>query len=74
MDRELRTLNIEEFLDLVDGLRYAYTDDDGHGPTVGDMVTHLCGCPELCRKGKTLTTLCLRCLCNFYFPPVLSSV
>ena len=70
----LRTLYIEEFMDLVDDLQFSYTDDDGHGPTVGDMVTFLCSCPKLCRKQKTSTMLRLTCLFFGHFPPVLPSV
>ena len=29
----------------------------------------LCGCPELCRKQKTLTMFRLICLCIGHFPP-----
>ena len=39
--RELKTLHSEVIMDLVHDLRYIYTDDDGHGPAVGDMVTFL---------------------------------
>ena len=71
--RELRTLHIENFMDLVDVLRYTYFNDDGYGPTIGDMVTFLCSFPELRRK-KTLTMFRLSCLCIGHFPPVLFKV
>ena len=61
-------------MDLVDELRYTYIDGADHGPTVGDMVTFLCGCPELCQKEKTLTMFRLCCLCNNRFPPDLPRV
>ena len=70
--RELRTLKIEQFLDLVDDLRYAYFDDDGNGPIDDGMVNFLCGFPELCQKQKTLTIFRLSCLCIGHFPPVLT--
>ena len=37
------TLHTKEVIDL----RCAYIDDDGHGPTVGDMITFTCGCPQM---------------------------
>ena len=72
--REPRTMDIEEFTDLVDGLQKTYLGDNGHGPTVADMVTFLCRCPELCRKGKMLTIFWLNCLCIGHLRPVLPSV
>ena len=72
--RELRRLHIEEFMDLVDDLRYTHIDDDSRGLTVGDMVTFLRGCPEICRKEKTLTMFRLSCVCIGHFPPVLFSL
>ena len=59
--RKLRTLHNEEFMDLVEVLRYTHIDDDGHGPALGDIVTFLSGCPELCRNEKTLTIFRLSC-------------
>ena len=58
-------------MNLVKNLRYNYIDDDGHGPTVNDGITFLRGCPELCRKGKTLKMFRLSCLCIGHFPPLL---
>ena len=72
--RELRTQLIGEFMDLVDDLRNSYINDDGHGSTVGDIVTILCGCPEVCRKEKTLVMFRLNCLCIGLFPPISPSV
>ena len=59
---------------LVVDLRYAYIDDDGHDPTVGDMVTSFCGCPELCRREKTVTMFPSSFVCFCQFPPVLPDV
>ena len=72
--RELKTLHSQEFIDLVDDLRYTYIDDDSHSPAVGDMVTFICGCPEMCSKEKKLTMFRLSCLRIGQFPPVLPSV
>ena len=72
--RELMTLHIEEFIDLVDDLRCAYIVDDSHGLTVGDMVTFMIGCPALWRREKTLTIFRLSCLCHGHFPSILPTV
>ena len=72
--RERRTLHIEKFLVLVDDSRYAYIDDDFDGPIVGDMFTFLCGCPEFCRKEKSLTMFRRSCLCIGHFTPELPNV
>ena len=66
-------MHIEEFMQLVDKLRSPYFDEDGHGPTVGDMVAFSSGCPELCRKEKTLTKTSLSCRCIGLFPYVLTT-
>ena len=72
--KELRTLHIEEYMDLVNDLRYAYSGVDGHCLAVDDMSTFLCGCPELCRKTKTTRVFRLSCLCLGHFPPETPSV
>ena len=59
---ELRTLYTEKFVELFDDLRYAFIDEDGHGPTVGEMVIFLCYCPVLCQREKILTMFRIGCL------------
>ena len=56
-------------MDLLDDLRYTYTDDGGYDPAVGDMITFLCACPEMCSK-KTLTMFQLSCLRIGHFTPI----
>ena len=72
--KELKTLHIEVYMDLVDDLRYSYISDDGSGTEIGVMITFLCNCPEVCRKKKTLTVLQLSCLCISLFPDSIPDV
>ena len=49
MAEELRNVRVEEYLKLADDFRYSFFSDDGSGPEIFDLVTLMCGCPELCR-------------------------
>ena len=42
---------------------FAYLDDDNDEPEVGDKISFLTGCPELCHKLKALMMLRFNCLC-----------
>ena len=72
--KELITLHIEEYMDLVNHLRYSYITDDKSGHEKGDFVIFLCGRPELCQKVKTLTVFQLGCLCVYHFPASIPDV
>ena len=61
-------------MDLADDLRYSYFSDDRSGPELSDMITFLCGCPELCRNLKCLTVFQLGCLCFSQYPASVSDV
>ena len=63
--KEIRTVHIEEYLHFVNDLRFAYEDEDGVGPEVGDKISLLSGCPELSRETRTMTLFRIRCL--FFF-------
>ena len=41
--KELETVHIEEYLDLVDDLQYNYISHDGSGPEISDMITFFAG-------------------------------
>ena len=48
-------------MDLIDQIRYGYSDDDGCGPGKDGVITFSYGCPQLCQRGKTMTIFCLSC-------------
>ena len=56
-----------------DDLRYGYTDNDGQGRAVGDMITFSCGCPEVCRKKQEprlyfASTVCVLATFKRFYP------
>ena len=68
MPKKLRTTHYLEIVDLADDFRYEFISDDGSGPEIEDLITFLGGCPELCRKTKTLVMFRLSCLCVSHVP------
>ena len=46
MAKKSKTVHVDEYMDLVDDLRYNYISDNGSGPEVGDEVALPCGCPD----------------------------
>ena len=47
--KELRTMHVEEYMDLVDNLAYSYFDDEVREIELDDMVTFFSSSPKLSR-------------------------
>ena len=72
--RELRNVNIDDYIEFIDDVRHVYLDEVCVGPSVEDMVSFLSSCPELSRRGYTWDLFKLCCLCLGHVAPKLPDV
>ena len=61
--RDLRNVQIDDYVEFLDDVRHIYVDEVGLGPAVEDMVSFLSSCPELSRREFTWDFFKLCCLC-----------
>ena len=61
--KELKNVQMDDYVEFVDDLRHLYLDNVISGPVIDDMVTFLSNCPELARREYTLHVFKLCCLC-----------
>ena len=74
VNRELRNIPIDDFVEFVDNVRHVFLDELGVGPDVEDMVSFLSSCPELSRRRYTWDLFKLSCLCFGHVAPILPDV
>ena len=72
--RELRNVQIDDYIEFIDDVRHVYLDELGVGPNVEDMVAFLSSCPELSRRRYTWDLFKLSCLCLGHVAPKLPDV
>ena len=63
LSRELRNIQTDDYLELVDDVRHIYLNDFGTGPAIEDIVFFLSVCTELARREYNLHSFNLFCLC-----------
>ena len=67
-------VHMEEYLQLIDDVRFAYVDEGGVDPELSNMISFLPLCPELVRKTRIMTMFrpCSLCLDHgkLYLPEV----
>ena len=69
--RELRNVQIDDYVEFIDDVRHVYLDELCVGPDVEDMVSFLSSCPELSRREYTWDLFKLCCLCLGHVAPKL---
>ena len=63
MTKGLGTVHIEEYLPIIDDVRFAHVDEGRLEPEPRVMISFLSVCPELVRKTKNMTMFRPSCLC-----------
>ena len=72
--RELRNVQIDDYVEFIDDVRHVYLDELGVGPDVENMVSFLSLCPELSRREYTWDFFKLCCLCLGHVSPKLPAM
>ena len=72
--RELRKVQIDDYVKFIDDVRHVYLDEVGVGPDVEDMVSFLLSCPELSRRECFWDLFKLCCLCLGHVAPKMPDV
>ena len=72
--KELKNIQMDDYVEFVDDLRHVYLDYMISGPMIDVMVTFMANCPELARRYYILYNFKLCCLCLGYIFPVLPTV
>ena len=72
--RELRNVDIDDYVEFIEDMRHVYLDELGVGPNIEAMVSFLSSCPELSQREYTWDMFELCCLCLGHFAPILPDV
>ena len=67
-------MHVDDYLDIIDDLRFVFLDELHVGPRIGDMVTILPSSPELSKREYTSYVLKLCCMCLGHVLPELPKV
>ena len=52
MPEDIRYIHLEEYMNLMDGLRCGYVSDEGSGPEIGDKIPFFVAVPNYVAKHK----------------------
>ena len=69
--RQLRNVDMDDYVEFLDDVRYVYLDELGVGPAMEDMISFLSKYPELSRREYTWNLFKLCCLCLSHVSPEL---
>ena len=72
--KELRNVNMDDYVEFIDNLRHVYLEKVISGPVIDDMVTFLANCPEMARREYTVHVFKLSCLCLGHICPALPTM
>ena len=72
--KELKNVQMDDYLEFVDDLRFVCLDELHIGPKIEDMVTFLSSSPELSKREYTSSVFKLCCLCLRHVVPELPNV
>ena len=72
--KEVKNVNMDDYLEFIDDLRFVYLDELHIGPKIEDMVTFLSSSPELSKREYTSYVFKLCCLCLGHIVPELPNV
>ena len=60
---ELKNVHMDDYVEIIDDLRFVYLDELHIGPKIEDMVTILSSSPEFSKREYTSYIFKLCCLC-----------
>ena len=71
--KELKNIHMDDFVEVIDDIRFVYLDELHNGPKIEDMITFLSSSPELVKREQTSHVFKLVCLCLGHVMPKLPS-
>ena len=72
--KELKNIYMDDYMEFIDDIRFAYLDELHICPKIEDMISFLSSSPELAKRERTSHVFKLCCLCLGHVVPKLPAV